>query len=98
MTELIEYVAKALVDQPDKVSVRASEADGGKLYELKVAPEDVGKVIGRDGRTVNALRTLLATAAQKAGVRARLEILDDRRNNAAPVPSNGSAPPAGDSQ
>ena len=57
-----------------------SDADGGKLYELKVAQEDVGKVIGRDGRTVNAIRTLLTAAAQKSGARARLEILDDRRS------------------
>ena len=54
-----------------------------RCIELKVAPEDVGKVIGRDGRTVNALRTLLAAAAQKKGEKARLEILDDRQRSAA---------------
>ena len=47
--------------------------EGGTLFELKVAPEDVGKVIGRDGRTVNAIRTLLSVAAQRRGVKARLE-------------------------
>ena len=51
------YLARALVDRPDQVELRSQPADGGKLYELKVAPEDVGKVIGRDGRTVNAIRT-----------------------------------------
>ncbi len=86
MEGLLTYIAKALVDQPDQVELRAFDADGGKTYELKVAPEDVGKVIGRDGRTVNAMRTLLAAAAQKKGAKARLEILDDRRNpNAPPV-------------
>ncbi len=87
--QLLTYLARALVDQPDQVSLRASEVDGARLYELKVAPEDVGKVIGRDGRTVNALRTLLNAAAQKSGQKVRLEILDDRRNAAGP-----SAPPA----
>ena len=90
MTRLIEYIAKALVDKPELVELRATELEGGKVYELKVAPEDVGKVIGRDGRTVNALRTLVAAAAQKKGEKARLEILDDRRR-----PGVGS-PPAAD--
>ncbi len=79
MEQLIIYLARALVDQPDQVSLRASEVDGARLYELKVAPEDVGKVIGRDGRTVGALRTLLGAAAQKQGQKVRLEIQDDRR-------------------
>ncbi len=80
MKGLIEYIARALVDQPDAVELKSVEAEGGVLYELKVAPDDVGKVIGRDGRTVNALRTVVAAAAQKKGEKARLEILDDRRN------------------
>ncbi|NOK35003.1 KH domain-containing protein [Corallococcus exercitus] len=91
MEPLLTYLAKALVDQPDQVALRISEADGGRLYELKVAPEDVGKVIGRDGRTVNALRTLLNAAAQKQGQKVRLEILDDRR-----APGSPPAPPAPD--
>ena len=73
----------------------APEAEDGILYELKVAPDDVGKVIGRDGRTVNALRTVVAAAALKRGEKARLEILDDRRNGpgataAVPVPEAGA--------
>lgn len=92
MEQLLTYLARALVDQPDQVGLRVSEADGARLYELKVAPEDVGKVIGRDGRTVNALRTLLNAAAQKAGQKARLEILDDRRN-AAGAPGAAAVPP-----
>ncbi|GHG99020.1 KH domain-containing protein [Comamonas sp. JC664] len=80
--QLLTYLARALVDHPDQVSLRLSEAEGARLYELKVSAEDVGKVIGRDGRTVNALRTLLSAAAQKSGQKVRLEILDDRRNAA----------------
>jgi len=87
--QLLTYLARALVDQPDQVSLRTSEVDGARLYELKVAPEDVGKVIGRDGRTVNALRTLLNAAAQKTGQKVRLEIADDRRAGATPA-----APPS----
>ena len=79
MEQLIIYLVRALVDQPDQVSLRASDVDGARLYELKVAPEDVGKVIGRDGRTVGALRTLVGATAQKQGQKVRLEILDDRR-------------------
>lgn len=80
--QLIIYLARALVDQPDQVSLRTSEAEGARLLELKVAPEDVGKIIGRDGRTVGALRTLLGAAAQKQGEKVRLEIQDDRRSQA----------------
>ncbi|QRK06144.1 KH domain-containing protein [Archangium violaceum] len=90
MEQLIIYLARALVDQPDQVSLRASDVEGARLYELKVAPEDVGKVIGRDGRTVGALRTLLGAAAQKQGQKVRLEIQDDRRQQpqaAAPAPA-----------
>jgi predicted RNA-binding protein YlqC (UPF0109 family) len=80
---LVEYIARALVDKPDQVELRTTPSEGGVLYELKVAPEDIGKVIGRDGRTVNALRTVLAAAAQKKGEKARLEIVDDKRRGEA---------------
>jgi hypothetical protein len=87
---LVTYLARALVDQPDQVSLRTSDVEGARLYELKVAPEDIGKVIGRDGRTVNALRTLLGAAAQKHGQKVRLEIVDDRRTGA---PASAPAAP-----
>jgi predicted RNA-binding protein YlqC (UPF0109 family) len=92
--QLIIYLARALVDQPDQVSLRASDVEGARLYELKVAPEDVGKVIGRDGRTVGALRTLLGAAAQKQGQKVRLEIQDDRRQQQpqAATPAPATAP------
>ncbi len=90
MKQLVEYIARALVDRPEAVELKVTPGEGGALYELKVAPDDVGKVIGRDGRTVNALRTVLSAAAQKKGEKARLEVLDDRRNG-----SNAAAAPAG---
>ena len=79
LESLIKYLAKSLVDKPEQVLLRLASAEGGFTFELQVAPEDVGKVIGRDGRTVNAIRTLLAAAAQRLGHKARLEILDDRK-------------------
>ena len=94
MSELLEYLARQLVDRPDAVSVTAEERDDAIVYRLHVAPEDVGKVIGRDGRTINALRTLLAVTAQRKGVKARLEILDDRRQAQAPASAASPAPPA----
>ncbi len=80
MKNLVEYITRALVDMPDAVEVKVTPVDGAALYELKVAADDVGKVIGRDGRTINALRIVLQHAALKHGEKARLEILDDRRN------------------
>jgi hypothetical protein len=89
MKDLVAYLARALVDAPEAVELKVSppEPDGSVLYELKVAPTDVGKVIGRDGRTVNALRTVLQHAAQKQGEKARLEIIDER--------GDGRRPPVG---
>jgi uncharacterized protein len=83
MVELLRFLARALVDSPDAVELKVTPSEGGTLYELKVAPSDVGKVIGRDGRTVNALRTVLQHAAQKKGEKARLEIVDDRKSTGA---------------
>lgn len=90
LESLIQYIARSLVDQPDQVALRVSDVDGAKLFELKVAADDVGKVIGRDGRTVNAIRTLLTAAAQRQGARARLEILDERRMGPQGSPDNAA--------
>ncbi len=84
MKALVEYLARALVDKPEAVELTSTPQDGAVLYELKVAPDDIGKVIGRDGRTVNALRTVVQAAAQKKGEKARLEIIDLRRPQQAP--------------
>ncbi len=76
MQELVEFVAKSLVDHPDKVEVKEIEGEKTTVIELKVAPEDLGKVIGRQGRTARAIRTLLAAVARKMNKRAVLEILE----------------------
>jgi hypothetical protein len=75
MKELIEYIAKALVDHPDQVVVTEASLERTLIYELKVAPGDQGKVIGKEGRTAKAIRAILAAAAMKLGKRAQLEIL-----------------------
>ena len=94
MKDLVQFIARALVDSPDAVELKVSPIEGGSLYELKVAPGDIGKVIGRDGRTVNAFRTVLQHAALKRGEKVRLEILDDRRNGAAVAQAEVAGPPA----
>lgn len=76
MKALIENIAKALVDHPDAVEVREVEGDQATVLELKVAGDDLGKVIGRQGRTVRAMRTLLGAASIRAGRRTVLEILE----------------------
>jgi hypothetical protein len=73
---LLEQVTKALVDAPDQVSVNPVEEDGETVFELTVGPNDLGKVIGKQGRTARALRTLLSAAGVKAHKRYTLEILE----------------------
>lgn len=73
--ELVEYMAKALVNDPDAVVVREVEGASATIYELSVAPEDMGRVIGKQGRVANAMRTLLRVAAVKEGKRVTLEIV-----------------------
>lgn len=76
MKELIEFVAKKLVEHPEDVQVRCIETEDGQLYELRVHGQDMGRMIGREGRTAKALRTLVNTAAAKAEVQANLEIVE----------------------
>ena len=76
MKELIEYIAKSLVDDPASVKVTEIEGANSIILELQVAPEDMGRVIGRGGRVANAMRTLLRVVAAKAGKRASLEIIE----------------------
>jgi predicted RNA-binding protein YlqC (UPF0109 family) len=75
MKELIEYMAKALVDDPDSVQVEEIEGTSATIYELRVASEDMGRVIGKQGRVANAMRTLLRAAAARQGRRVTLEIV-----------------------
>jgi len=76
LKEVIEAIAKALVDSPDEVAVREIEGEATTVLELKVSPQDLGKVIGKQGRTARAMRTLLRAAGMKLKKRFVLEILE----------------------
>ncbi len=76
MKELVAYIAKALVDKPEEVSVAEIEGEQTSVIELKVAKEDLGKVIGKQGRTARAMRTLLSAASTKIQKRSVLEIIE----------------------
>ena len=76
MKDLVEAIAKALVDHPEQVQVRAVEGEQVTVLELRVHPEDLGKVIGRQGRTAKSMRTILAATGMKLRKRFTLEILE----------------------
>ena len=76
LKELIEYIAKSLVDRPDDVQVTEVGGEQTVVYELRVAKEDLGKVIGKQGRTARAIRTILGAASTKLKKRSVLEILE----------------------
>ena len=76
MKELLTYVAQNLVDHPEQVSVTEIQADGQTILELRVASEDTGKVIGRQGRIAKEIRTLIRSVAQRSGKRVSVEIVD----------------------
>ena len=75
MQELVEYLAKGLVDKPDEVRVERVEKEGALVLEQREAPEDVGKVLGRQGRIARALRTIVRAAGARSNERAMLEIV-----------------------
>lgn len=75
MKELVEFVAKSVVHEPDAVKVTEREEDGIRIFQLEVAPDDKGRVIGRQGRVAEAIRVLLRVAAVKNDTRAVLEII-----------------------
>ena len=76
MKDLLIYVARNLVNNPDEVNVTEVESEGGTILELRVAPEDVGKVIGRQGRIAREIRTLVRSVAQRSGKKVSVEIVD----------------------
>lgn len=76
MKQLVEYIAKALVDHPDKVEVKEVVGEKTLIYEVRVGEGDLGKIIGKEGRTAKAIRSIIAAAAMKQGKRAQLEILE----------------------
>lgn len=75
MTELVEFIARSLVSEPDEVSVTETEDGGTIVIQLKVAADDMGKVIGKQGRIAKAMRTVVKAAATKAGKKAVVEIV-----------------------
>ncbi len=76
MKELVQYIAKSLVADPDKVEVNEVEENGNVRIELKVAKEDMGRIIGKGGRVANSIRVLLRVAAARAGKRVTLDVLE----------------------
>jgi len=77
MKELVRYLAKSLVSNPDAVEIKESESDGASVIEIKVAKEDLGRIIGKQGRTAQSIRTLLNAAASRDNRRVVLEIVEE---------------------
>lgn len=75
MKELLEYLIKAIVDEPDAIEVREVAGEKALVFEIKVAESDIGKVIGKHGRIINAIRTLVRAAAVKEGMKVSIELI-----------------------
>lgn len=80
MQEFLEYVVKGLVQKPEAVTITPVERSGMTVYELRLDPADVGKIIGRQGVTINAIRSLLLAGSAKKGLRCSLEIVEDAKS------------------
>jgi hypothetical protein len=78
MQPFLEYVVRGLVDHPDEARVTPVEKDGLTIYELRVHPKDVGKVIGKEGAMIHAIRSLLQAGSAKKGIRCVLELVEDK--------------------
>jgi uncharacterized protein len=78
MQAFLEYVVKGLVQRPEAVTITPVERGGATVYELRLDSQDVGKVIGRQGQTINAIRSLLTAGSAKKGIRCSLEIVEDK--------------------
>ena len=78
MQAFLEYVVKSLVDKPEAVTVTPVDRNGLTVFELRMDPADVGKIIGRQGATIHALRSLLLVGSAKKGLRCSLEIVEDQ--------------------
>jgi uncharacterized protein len=77
MQAFLEYVVKGLVENPDEVKITPVEREGMTIYEMRLHPSDVGKIIGRQGMTINAIRSLLLAGSAKKGMRCSLEIVEE---------------------
>ena len=82
MQSFLEYVVKGLVEHPDAVTITPVEREGTTVFELRLHPQDVGRVIGRQGMTINAVRSLLLAGSAKKGLRCSLEIVEDKPERA----------------
>jgi len=80
MQAFLEYVVKGLVSNPDQVTVTPVEKNGQTIYELRLDSSDVGKIIGQQGKTINAIRSLLTAGSAKKGLRCSIEIVEDQGN------------------
>jgi uncharacterized protein len=78
MQEFLDYVVKGLVERPDAVTVTPVDRKGMTLYELRLHPTDIGKIIGRQGATIHAIRSLLQVGAAKKGLRCTVEIVEEQ--------------------
>jgi uncharacterized protein len=78
MQAFLEYIVKGLVQNPDAVTVTPVEREGTTVYELRMNPQDVGKIIGRQGMTINAIRSLLLAGSARKGLRCTLEIIEEK--------------------
>ncbi|HYY26040.1 MAG TPA: KH domain-containing protein [Candidatus Udaeobacter sp.] len=78
MKELVQYLAKSLVNKPDDVEVKETEGDTASVVELRVAKEDLGRIIGKQGRTAKSIRTILNAAASRTNRRVVLEIVEEK--------------------
>jgi len=78
MKELVQYLAKSLVDNPDAVEVRETQGDAASVLELRVAKEDLGRIIGKQGRTAKSIRTILNAAASRVNRKVVLEIVEEK--------------------
>lgn len=79
MKELVLYLAKSLVSHPEEVEIREAQGESGMVFELRVAQDDLGRIIGKQGRTAQSLRTILSAAAARANRRVALEIIEEDR-------------------
>ena len=79
MKEFVEYIVKNLVDHPDQVHINEIGGTNTLIIELKVEKSDIGKIIGKNGKTINAIRTLLMSVASRNGLRVNLEIIEDEK-------------------
>lgn len=78
MQAFLEFVVKGLVQKPEAVTITPVEREGATVFELRLDPEDVGKIIGRQGMTINAIRSLLLAGSAKKGLRCSLEIVEEQ--------------------